>query len=146
MAIWEEISHPQLNLPGRCHRGWDAAEDLPSIKRLMLAVLRDALECLAGRASYREGSNANRSVEEAAGWIADTNEREVFSFNSVCYVLGLDAAAVRKALIDWPATGLRMSRRSPVAREPVKLSLAPYRKRSPSIPYPSGDNRALFKA
>ncbi|MBV8451512.1 MAG: hypothetical protein JOZ29_04475 [Deltaproteobacteria bacterium] len=112
----------------------------------MLAVLHDALGCLAGRAIYTGGLNARRSVQEAADWIADMNEREVFSFNSVCDVLGLDAAAVRKVLIERPISGLRMSRRSPVAREPVKLSLAANRKRSPSMRRAQAvNNRASFK-
>jgi hypothetical protein len=133
MSASDKMSGPQQNTPGRIYGGWSASEDLPSIKRLMLAVLQDALECLAGRAIRTGGLNTHRSAQEAADWIADLNEREPFSFNSICDVLGLDAAAVREALIEWPSSGLRMPHRSPVAREPVKLSLAAYRKRRPSV-------------
>jgi hypothetical protein len=132
MSALDKISGPRQNTPGRFYGGWSSNEDLLSIKRLMLAVLQDALECLAGRAANPRGLNTIRSAQDAAKWVADTNERDIFSFNSVCDVLGLDAAAVRKALIEMPISDLRMLRRSPVAREPVKLSLAAYRKRGPS--------------
>jgi hypothetical protein len=144
MSASDKMSDPQQTTPGRFYGGWSSSEDLPSIKRLMLAVLQDALECLAGRAIYTAGLNPRRSAQEAAEWVADMNERAVFSFNSVCDALSLDAAAVRKALIEWPVSGLRMSRRSPVTREPVELSLRAYRKRSPSVSR-TVNNRASFR-
>ena len=110
----------------------------------MLAVLQDALECLAGGATYAGGLNPRGSAQAAADWITDINDSQVFSFMSVCDVLGLDAAAVRKALITRLGSGLQRSRRSPVTREPIKLSLGAYRKRSPSMHW-AVDNRALFK-
>ena len=132
MRASDKMLGPQQNMPGQFHDGWSSNEDLLSIRRLMLAILQDALECLAGRAAYPGRLNTIRSARDAARWVADTNERDIFSFNSICDVLGLDAAAVRKALIEMPISGLRILRRSPVAREPVKLSLAAYRKRRPS--------------
>jgi hypothetical protein len=110
----------------------------------MMAIFQDAVACLAGRAMYSGRLNTRRSAQEAADWVADMNDSEVFSFNSVCDVLGLDAAAVRKALIEWPVSGLRMSRRSPVTREAVELSLGAYRKRSPSV-HRTVNNRISFK-
>ena len=109
----------------------------------MLAVLRDALECLSGRPTGTGGLDARRSAQEAAQWVTDTNEKDLFSFNSVCDVLGLDPAAVRKALMEWPISDLRIPRRSPVTGEAVKLSLAAYRKRILSVR--GIDNRAPFK-
>ena len=119
MSALDKMSGSQQDAPGRFYGWWSSNEDLLSIKRLMLAVLQDALECLAGRAVHTRGLNTCRSAQDAAKWVADTNETEIFSFNSVCELLGLDAAAVRKALIELPISGLRMSRRSPVTREPV---------------------------
>ena len=127
------MATPQQSIPCWFYRGWSSSEDLPSIKRLMLAVLQDVLDCLAGRVTYGGGLNAGRTAQKAVEWVADNNETEVFSFKSVCEVLGVDAAAVRKALIGWLISGVRMSRRSAVTREPVKLSLAAYRKRSASV-------------
>jgi hypothetical protein len=110
----------------------------------MLAIFQDALGCLAGRAVYSGGLNTRRSAQEAADWVADMNDSEVFSFNSVCDVLGLDDAVVRKAIIAGPVSGLRMPRRSPVTREAVKLSLGAYRQRSPSV-HRTVNNRTSFK-
>jgi hypothetical protein len=88
--------------------------------------------------------NTHRSAQEAADWVTDMNDSEVFSFNSVCDVLGLDATAVRKALFGWPVSGLRMSRRSPVTREAIKLSVGAYRQRNPSV-HRTVNNRASYK-
>jgi hypothetical protein len=101
----ERFTQEQIT-PRGFYGGWSASEDLPSIKRLMLAVLQDALECFAGRTACTRGLTTRRSAQEAADWVADTNYIEVFSFNSVCEVLGLDAAAVRRAFIEWPSFGL----------------------------------------
>jgi hypothetical protein len=144
MSASDKMSDPQRTIPGRFDGERSSSEDLPSIKRLMLAVFQDALECLASRAVYSGGLNTRRSAQEAADWVADMNDSEVFSFNSVCDVLGLNAAAVRKALMAGPVSGLRISRRSPVTREAVKLSLGAYRQRSPSV-HRMVNNRASSK-
>jgi hypothetical protein len=144
MSASDKMSDPRRTTPGGFDGERNSSEDLPSIKRLMLAVFQDALECLAGRAGYSGGLNTRRSAQEAADWVADMNDSEVFSFNSVCDVLGLDAAAVRKALIEWLASGLRMPRRSHVTREAVKLSPGAYRQRSSSV-HRTVNNRASFK-
>jgi hypothetical protein len=123
----------QQNAAGRFSAGCITTEDLPSIRRLMLAVLQDALECLSNDATNAAGLNTRKRAQEAADWLTDMNEREVFSFKSVCEVLGLNAAAVRKVLIDSPTSGLRMPGRSPVVREPAKLSLTPHRERIPGM-------------
>jgi hypothetical protein len=133
MSASDKMIDRQQDTAGQFWAGWNTNEDLPSIKRLMLAVLQDALQCLASGATHAGGLETPRCAQEAADWFADINEREVFSFNSVCAVLGLDPAPLRRALIEWPTSGLRMSRRTPVAREPGKLSVAPYRKRTPNL-------------
>jgi hypothetical protein len=142
MSDLDKIADPQQDTAGS-YGERSSSEDLSSIKRLMLAVLQDALECLAGRAVCTGGSDTSRRLREAAEWVADNNETEVFSFNSVCEVLGVDAAAVRKALIEGRRSGLRISRRSPVMRGSGKLSRTPFRKRSSSA-HRTINNRALL--
>ncbi|HLY36878.1 MAG TPA: hypothetical protein VKU61_02510 [Candidatus Binatia bacterium] len=69
----------------------------PGEKRLMLAVLADAIEVLT------KGARANDLrrrllFEDAVEWLADDDTKWPYSFVNVCAVLGLDAAAVRSAL------------------------------------------------
>src|SRR5262245_845907 len=67
------------------------------IRALMLAVLDDALRAYLG--------TEQRCREEAEIWIADRRGRGVFSFNTVCETLGLEPAAVRRALYRLRAGG-----------------------------------------
>jgi hypothetical protein len=106
----------QQNARGGFYDAWSSTETLPAIRRLMLAVLQDALECLANEATDAGGLNTRKCAQEAADWVTDMNQREVFSFKSVCEVLGLNAAALGEALIESLTSGLRMPRRSTVAR------------------------------
>jgi hypothetical protein len=132
MSRPDTILGHHLTLPYQSYGAWNSSEDLPSIKRFMLAVIENALECIAGRAVCTKGPEARRIAQEAADWVADVNESDAFSFNSVCDSLGLDPDAVRLALTRWLASGPRMSRRPPVTRQ-VRLSVAAYRRRSPRL-------------
>jgi hypothetical protein len=145
MSASDKSSDRQQNTPGRFYAGWSSNEDLPPIERLMLAVLQDALECVAGCATtYAGGLIPSGSAQAAADWITDINDSEFFSFISICDLLRLDAAAARKAIVERFGSGLQRSRRFPVTREPAKLSPGAYRKRSPSMRR-AIDNRASFK-
>jgi hypothetical protein len=98
-----------------------AAKDA-ALRRLMLAVLADAIGCLQVHFSKPSRSNESR-FHEAEEWIASDDEGP-FSFNTVCEGLGLDADSLRKRLLRWkqeqmqlkpptPATGLRAEPRRP---------------------------------
>ena len=69
-------------------------------KKLMLAVLADALTCfqkyLAAR--RKKGQNLFREADE---WIFGAADDHLFSFENVCEVLGLDPPYVRRLLLQW---------------------------------------------
>jgi hypothetical protein len=82
-------------------------------RRLMAAVLEDAVSCLA-RDPRRCGRQQRKSFEEASCWInADDSEGWIFSFTNVCETLGLDPAYLRRGLKHWSALN-----RNSVARTP----------------------------
>jgi hypothetical protein len=98
-----------------------AAKDL-ALRRLMLAVLADAIGCLQAHFSKPSRTNEAR-FHEAEEWIASDDEGP-FSFNTVCEGLGLDANSLRKRLLRWkqeqmqgkplnPATDLRAGPQRP---------------------------------
>ena len=69
-------------------------------KSLMLAILEDAIS------SYQDnlrsqGKRGKKLFEEAEEWIAETSSAWIFSFESVCEALGLNAAYVRRGLLQW---------------------------------------------
>jgi len=82
-----------------------------ALRRLMFAVLRDALICL----SAQIGSAVRpREVREAVEWFAEESDDYPFSFNSVCEYLGINPTALRQGLKAWLESGERVTRRSPV--------------------------------
>jgi hypothetical protein len=69
----------------------------PGEKRLMLAVLTDAIEVLL-KGPGVNGPRRRNLYEETASWFAGEAPEWPFSFFNVCAVLGLDEGAVRSAV------------------------------------------------
>lgn len=69
-------------------------------KKLMLSILEDAVACYQKFLFAKDGK-AKALYREAEEWITDPNEDWIFSFTTVCETLGLDAAFIRRGLIDW---------------------------------------------
>lgn len=68
--------------------------------RLILAILRDAIECFQ---KYVHAVNAKQRhlFFEAEAWIMYGDDEHPFSFSHVCHALGLDAQYVRAGLKGW---------------------------------------------
>jgi hypothetical protein len=96
------------------------------LRRLMLAVLGDALDCLRSGASIKPSGSRHKASHEAAAWVSDKSDENLFSFNNVCETLGIHPDALREALTSWLACGPRLSRRPPVIRQ-TSVRLSPYR-------------------
>ena len=64
---------------------------------LMIAVLQDAIECVA---KYRDAKDpqGRRLFDEATQWLLAEESDWPYSFECICAVLDLDARAVRRAL------------------------------------------------
>jgi hypothetical protein len=70
------------------------------LRRLSLAILEEALECVEGRGSPAGKSKQRdvvRRTREALAWVMSDAEH-CFSFTTICAVLTLDPAAVRRAV------------------------------------------------
>jgi hypothetical protein len=69
-------------------------------KRLMLALLEDAINCYQDNLTSRSGKK-KRLFEDTEQWILRTDGDWVFSFDNVCEVLGLNPEYVRQGLLRW---------------------------------------------
>ena len=67
-------------------------------KHLMLAILQDAVACLE-KGLFRTSQRCSRPAYEAAQWIAQRDRTWLFSFESICDNLNLDAEALRQRLL-----------------------------------------------
>jgi hypothetical protein len=91
------LLQPDTLLPsqyfGRLRRG----AQLDGERRLMIAVLEDAVETYRKQAGARDG-RAQQAFREAEEWIDDTDRTWLFSFENICDVLDINAEYVRRGL------------------------------------------------
>jgi len=69
-------------------------------KRLMLAVLEDALACFQKHFSSR-GGRGLRLFRETEEWIFRGDNGQPFSFTNICEVVGFDPQYIRQGLLRW---------------------------------------------
>jgi hypothetical protein len=76
-------------------------------KKLMLAILDDALKCLVTQvhAKARRGQKLFRLAEE---WLLSDTEDWIFSFRNVCEALGISSSYLRKCVLTWKREQLAM--------------------------------------
>ncbi len=68
-------------------------------RRLMIAILEDAVNCIQKHLSARR-SNERQLYQEARAWMLSDNA-DPFSFQHICDVVGLDPAYVRDGIERW---------------------------------------------
>ena len=71
---------------------------LPGEKRLMLAVLTDAIDVFLKNRD-RLDARAHRLYVETADWIRAEDADGLFSFVNICETLGLDPSCLRRGLL-----------------------------------------------
>lgn len=90
----------ELSGAGRRH-----AATLSSEKRLLLAVLRNGLECYQQHL-LSDDHIGREMFREAAAWIESTDRVQLFSFEAIAEALEIDAGYLRRLLADWKAQRL----------------------------------------
>jgi len=110
------ILEPDIFLPSQFYGSGALSRKLEGEKRLMIAILKDAVECLD---KYRGSRNSASQIqyENALEWVTDESQDWLFSFNNICDLLGFDAEYLREVLLK------RENRYTKPVREKV-LSLA----------------------
>ena len=74
-------------------------------KKLMLAILEDAIACFQKYAFARD-SRGKALFNEADEWIQQGAVGGIFAFDSVCEVLGLNPSYLRQGLAAWKQNAL----------------------------------------
>jgi hypothetical protein len=69
-------------------------------RRLMLAVLEDAIMCFQ-RYINAKGGKEKKLHQDAVSWIFDHSDNRAFSFENICDVCGLDPNYLRMGLLNW---------------------------------------------
>lgn len=110
-------------------------------KRLMLAVLEDAVAILS-RGSAVRGAGTRLAVDEVRRWYASEDRRWPFSFVNICEALGFDPSGMRAALARLP------SGNSPAPIAPVFRARRNLGSRTQVVvrPRPTGSRRVRRRA
>lgn len=74
--------------------------DLEPEKKLMLAVLQDAIDCFRKNV-FSNREKKNELFHEAEAWILDDDDSDLFSFENICEVFDIDPAYLRKGLMSY---------------------------------------------
>jgi hypothetical protein len=69
-------------------------------KKLMLAILEDAVNCFQDNLSAPNGKG-KKLFEEAEQWIVELGSDWIFSFEHICEALGFNPEYVRQGLLQW---------------------------------------------
>lgn len=82
---------------------------LSSEKRLMLAVLHDALDCYQ-KYMFSYDRLGRELFKEAAAWIECTNADGLFSFQNISETLDIEPEYFRRGLAEWQKRHLQAQR------------------------------------
>jgi hypothetical protein len=94
------IFEPDILLPSQHADRIGGRRILDGERRLMVAILEDAIDVYRKQAAARE-TRKRHLFEDAEAWIDDPNPAWIFSFENICAVLDLDPSYIRRGLHDW---------------------------------------------
>jgi hypothetical protein len=81
-------------------------------KRLMLAILEDALQCFQDNCAARQGKK-KQLFDNVQRWFGEVGSDWVFGFENICTVLGFSPAYVRAGLMRLREKELSQRRSTP---------------------------------
>lgn len=100
------LFQPDILIPSQYLATTKSKNYQESEKKLMLAVLEDALWCFQNGLLRRENKKRRVLSMEAEEWIMEESGGWLFSFNEICQMLGLEPKYLRKRLVGWKAETL----------------------------------------
>src|SRR5262245_47856517 len=92
------ILEPDIYLPLQFYGAGGLSRKLEGEKRLMIAILKDAVECLEKYRAARSGIGRVQ-YQNAIEWVEDTGTEWLFSFTNICDLLGFDPHYLREVLL-----------------------------------------------
>jgi hypothetical protein len=111
------LFEPDALLPAQFYAAFRGGSGVRGEKRLMLAVLEDALDCFQKYAVARDG-HGQQLFDEAHQWIASSDRGWFFSYENICETLEINPEYLRRGLANWRhevASGTRPHPRTPKA-------------------------------
>lgn len=130
------LFEPEVVLPAQMSWGARCDGNTLGARALMLAILADAMLCVE-RGRRRRHPRTRQLAAEAETWMRSDCREWLFSFVSICDVLGIDADGLRARFlvtnVEHPASGGRAARAEadePSTRSRAVARLLPQRGRT----------------
>lgn len=117
------LFQPDTLLPDQYFETFRRKFQLEPEKKLMLAILEDAVACFQKYIFARDGKG-KALFQEAEEWVEGSTADGIFSFDSVCEMLAFDPTYLRQGLVRWKEKALAQDTQAKV------YQLAPRQKKS----------------
>lgn len=119
------VSHPTaLRVDGGYLASQHNSRARSGESRLMLALLQDGIDCFLRHLSARDGKG-KELLAQTERWIFEREIDGVFSFDSVCEILGVSASCLRAKIREWKEEELRKRACKAGSRPPARKRLSP---------------------
>jgi hypothetical protein len=113
-----DLFQEDASLPAQYWETFARKRDLEPEKRLLLAVLDEAIRCYRSQIFI-----GGRRFTEVQSWLFSEDIDDTFSFRNICDVLNLSPSRIRQSLRTWKPSVVKRSTHR--ARRPAR-SHAPY--------------------
>src|SRR5262245_23132997 len=94
------LFEPDALLPAQFYAAFRGGSGVRGEKRLMLAVLEDALDCFQKYAAAHDG-HGQALFDEAHAWIISNDRGWFFSYENICETLEINPEYLRRGLETW---------------------------------------------
>jgi hypothetical protein len=111
------LFEPDALLPAQFYAAFRGGSAVRGEKRLMLAVLRDALDCYQKYAFAKDG-HGRQLFADAEGWVSCEDRDWYFSFDNICEILDINPAYLRRGVQEWRRRAVMLGRQAREKRAP----------------------------
>lgn len=111
------LFEPDALLPAQFYAAFRGGVHVKGEKRLMLAVLQDALDCFQKYAFSKDGPG-RQLFADAESWIQCEDRDWYFSFENICETLEINPEYLRCGVEKWRVNASTAGQRAKDAQEP----------------------------
>jgi len=105
------LFEPDALLPAQFYAAFRGGSGVSGEKRLMLAVLQDALDCYQKYAFAKDGAG-QQMFHDADQWIGDEDRTWYFSFENICEILEINPQYLRVGVKRWRQSAATATQRA----------------------------------
>jgi hypothetical protein len=99
-SLESDFTETQALLPTQFYGPRRGASNVGPLRRLMTAMLVDAVRCFQAKAGARQAAT-RQEFDEVRSWLFSDDGDGLFSFRSVCGTLQIDPKSIRSGLVRW---------------------------------------------